>query len=81
MLPQIADILTYLKGLKPQNLMGTAFGSYGWSGEATRQIQDMLAEFKGGAGGENPSGSKMSPTLIVLAQCFELGKLTAKKIA
>ena len=79
MLPQIADILTYLKGLKPQNLMGTAFGSYGWSGEATRQIQDMLAEFKVAPVGE-PIRVKNVPDPHVLAQCFELGKLTAKKL-
>jgi flavorubredoxin len=33
MLPGMADIMTYLRGLRPANLMGTAFGSFGWSGE------------------------------------------------
>ena len=31
--PTVADVLTYIKGLKPRNLFGAAFGSYGWSGE------------------------------------------------
>ncbi len=44
--PTMAAVLTYLKGLRPQNLAGAAFGSYGWSGEAAGQINDILAEMK-----------------------------------
>ena len=29
-LPGIADVLTYMKGLRPLNRVGAAFGSYGW---------------------------------------------------
>jgi len=43
--PTVSDFLTYMKGLKPKNKVGAAFGSYGWSGEAvklvTRELQDM----------------------------------------
>ncbi|MBW1650289.1 MAG: flavodoxin domain-containing protein [Deltaproteobacteria bacterium] len=42
MFPTVADILTYIKGLKPQNKIGAAFGSYGWSGEAVKQINQQL---------------------------------------
>jgi flavorubredoxin len=31
--PTVADILTYMKGLKPVGRIGAAFGSYGWSGK------------------------------------------------
>jgi flavorubredoxin len=34
LLPRIADILTYIKGLKPKGMIGGSFGSFGWSGEA-----------------------------------------------
>ncbi len=44
--PTVADILTYLKGLKPKNKIGAAFGSYGWSGEAPKLIHDALAEMQ-----------------------------------
>ena len=44
--PTVADVLTYLKGLKPRNLVGAAFGSYGWSGESVRQVEDILREMK-----------------------------------
>ncbi|UCF93925.1 MAG: flavodoxin domain-containing protein [Desulfobacterales bacterium] len=40
--PTLADILTYIKGLKPQNKIGAAFGSYGWSGEAVKLINEEL---------------------------------------
>jgi flavorubredoxin len=42
--PTVSDFLTYMKGLKPQNKVAAAFGSYGWSGEAVKLItQEMEA--------------------------------------
>ncbi len=46
MLPSMADILTYIGGLRPANRIGAAFGSYGWSGEAVKKINAMLEEMK-----------------------------------
>ncbi len=40
--PTVADMLTYMKGLKPRNKVGAAFGSYGWSGESVRLVQSEL---------------------------------------
>ncbi len=40
--PTVADFLVYMKGLKPQGKIGAAFGSYGWSGEAVKQVQSEL---------------------------------------
>ena len=40
--PTVSDFLTYMKGLKPQRKIGAAFGSYGWSGEASRLIAAEL---------------------------------------
>jgi flavorubredoxin len=40
--PTVSDFLTYMQGLKPQNKIGAAFGSYGWSGEAPRLISKEL---------------------------------------
>ncbi|MBU3155617.1 FprA family A-type flavoprotein [Clostridium estertheticum] len=36
------DILKSLNGLKLENKIGAAFGSYGWSGEAIEVVQDYL---------------------------------------
>jgi flavorubredoxin len=44
--PTVADFLTYMKGLKPQNKIGAAFGSYGWSGEAVKLITAELEAMK-----------------------------------
>jgi len=44
--PTIAEMLSYMRGLKFQNKVGAAFGSYGWSGEAPKMVQSALAEMK-----------------------------------
>jgi flavorubredoxin len=44
--PTVSDFLTYMKGLKPHNKIGAAFGSYGWSGEAVKQITAELQGMK-----------------------------------
>jgi flavorubredoxin len=42
--PTVADFLCYMKGLKPLNKIAAAFGSYGWSGEAVKLINQDLEE-------------------------------------
>jgi flavorubredoxin len=44
--PTVADFLCYMKGLKPKNKIGAAFGSYGWSGEAVKLIENELTDMK-----------------------------------
>lgn len=44
--PSMADIMTYARGLKPRNLVGAAFGSYGWSGEGAKQLDGLLGQMK-----------------------------------
>jgi len=44
--PTISDFLTYMKGLKPLNKVGAAFGSYGWSGEAAKLVTKELEQMK-----------------------------------
>ncbi len=44
--PTVSDFLTYMKGLKPTNKIGAAFGSYGWSGEAVKVITQELEAMK-----------------------------------
>jgi len=45
-LPWVADTLQYMRGLKPQKKVAAAFGSYGWSGEAVKEITAKLEEMK-----------------------------------
>jgi len=44
--PSVSDVLTYMKGLRPKNKIGAAFGSYGWSGESVKIIHDELEAMK-----------------------------------
>ncbi len=44
--PTVADFMTYMKGLKPQNKIGAAFGSFGWSGESVKILEKELADMK-----------------------------------
>jgi len=46
MFPTVSDTLTYMKGLKPKNKIGAAFGSYGWSGESIKQVRAELEAMK-----------------------------------
>jgi flavorubredoxin len=77
--PTVADCLTYLKGLRPQNLTGAAFGSYGWSGESVGEIEGFLQAMKIplAAGGLKV---KYVPDREALEKCFSLGKAVAEKI-
>lgn len=44
--PTLADLLTYLRGLRPKVAMGAAFGSFGWSGEGAKQAAEYLTQMK-----------------------------------
>ena len=78
-LPQMADVMTYLKGLKPANLVGAAFGSFGWSGEAVRDLETILKEMKVGIAAEAISVRHV-PDKDVLLKCHELGRTIAYEL-
>jgi flavorubredoxin len=77
--PTMADVLTYLKGLRPQNLVGAAFGSYGWSGEAAGHTHDILAGMKVDPVAE-PLRVKYVPGGDDLKHCVDLGRTVAHKL-
>ena len=45
-LPYVMSALTYIKGLRPKILVGGAFGSFGWSGESPKILQQFLSEMQ-----------------------------------
>jgi len=79
MLPRLADVLTYMKGLKPAGRIGAAFGSYGWSGEAVAQINHYLEETKITLA---DPGLKVNyvPGPDDLQKCLELGRKVGEQI-
>jgi flavorubredoxin len=79
MFPTVADVLVYLKGLKPLGLMGAAFGSFGWSGESVKQLEEMLGQMKVEIAGE-AQRVKYVPDGEMLAACRKLGETIAGKL-
>ncbi|HEX7519852.1 MAG TPA: hypothetical protein VF325_06180, partial [Candidatus Deferrimicrobium sp.] len=62
------------------NLRGktaSAFGSYGWSGEAIKMVQDILTAMRIKVSPE-PIKFKMTPSAQDLDACFEFGKKFAE---
>lgn len=75
--PTVADVLTYLQGLKPQNLIGVAFGSYGWNEAAVRKIEEILTSMKVELVSDSVT-VKYVPNNDDLTKCHSLGKLVAE---
>jgi len=71
--PTVSDFLVYMKGLKPLNKIGVAFGSYGWSGEAVKLINQELEDMKFDV---IDPGIRIQyvPEKKGLDACFELGQ-------
>jgi len=78
MFPTVADVLCYLKGLKKKNLVGAAFGSYGWSGESIKQVEESLT----GMGVELVGSLRTQyvPEDHVLEECRALGERIGARI-
>ncbi len=76
--PTVADVMSYLKGLKPRGLVAGAFSSYGWSGESLKQITEYFEAMKLEIAGE--VGTKYVPNEAALLECSKLGKIIGKKV-
>ena len=71
--------IAHVKGLRPQNLVGAAFGTYGWSGEAPKMMAEALAEMKAEVVGE-PLKCYFNPKAEDLAKCRALGAEVARAL-
>lgn len=76
MYPAMADALCYVKGLRPKNKLGFAFGSYGWSGEGAKQIAAEL-EAMGVEQPVSPIQAKYMPTAEELDAVRQAGATLA----
>ncbi len=77
--PSIADVLSYLKGLRPVGMIGAVFGSFGWGGESVKLLAGMLEEMKVELVDE-PVKVNYAPTDDNLNQCYKLGVRIAEKL-
>ena len=78
--PSMADVLYYLKGLRKKNLIGAAFGSYGWNGapidELTKILESMKVQVVAPA-----VKSPFVPDDKIKASCRELGITISRMLA
>ncbi|SPF44478.1 Nitric oxide reductase [Syntrophobacter sp. SbD1] len=77
MMPAMADLLSYMKGLRPAGKVGAAFGSYGWSGEAVKLLSEAMREMNITLIGEGVR-VRYSPKREDLDKCVELGRQVAR---
>ncbi len=79
LVPRMAGFLMYLRGLRPTNKIGAAFGSFGWSGEAVKLLNEAMEEMKFDI--IHPGlRFKYIPRESDLEQCMELGREVGRKI-
>jgi flavorubredoxin len=79
LLPTITPILEDCRGLKFQNKIGAAFGSYGWSGESVKLIEGHFRACGVQLAAEGV-GAKWQPSGEDLANCRKMGRAVASAI-
>ena len=77
--PPVADVTMYLKGLNRKNLVGAAFGSYGWTPNGPNWLETQMKEM-----GVRLTGAtvkcKYAPTAADLEAARKLGLATAAQL-
>jgi flavorubredoxin len=69
----ILSLIGHLVVLNLRGKTASAFGSYGWSGEAMKMVQDILTAMRIKVSPE-PIKFKMTPSVQELDACFDFGK-------
>jgi len=78
-MPDVIEFVKGMAGLSLEGKVGTAFGSYGWSGEAPGVIIGMLKGY-GMDVIEPPLRIKRRPAKAGLEECSQLGVQIAGKL-
>jgi len=79
LLPRMAGFLMYMRGLKPQNKLAASFGSFGWSGECVKLLNQSIEDMKLELFDEGLR-VKYVPTDADLDSCVDLGRRMGKAI-
>jgi len=79
MLPAMAGFLEFIKGLKPKNRLAAVFGSYGWAGGASKEMELVLKDAGVELAQENLS-IKYVPDENEIKRCYKFGCDFAKKV-
>ncbi|HAD05027.1 MAG: MBL fold metallo-hydrolase [Desulfuromonadales bacterium GWD2_61_12] len=77
--PTIAELLTHLRGLRPNHRLVGAFGSYGWGGGA---VKESYEEFKRMGLETYEPGLQLlyKPSLADENVCYEFGRQFARRV-
>lgn len=78
-LPRMAGFLMYMRGLKPLNKLGAAFGSYGWSGESVKYLNTAMEEMNISLV-EEGFRHKYVPDAASLEECMAIGSRVGKAV-
>ncbi len=78
-LRSMAGVLDEIRGHKLRNKVGFAFGSFGWSGEAPKHLQEGL-QTAGIQIVQPPVTARYTPSREELDACLEAGKFFARTI-
>jgi len=79
MFPSVAEFLCYLKGLKPKNKIGAAFGSHGWGGGGVKAVQQEM-EQTGIELIDSKLAFKFVPDEAEIKQCVDFGREIAARV-
>ena len=79
LLPTISPILEDCRGLRFQNKIGAAFGSYGWNGGSVKMIEKHMQDCGVPLVAEGVA-AKWQPDANALSRCRELGRTVAHAI-
>jgi flavorubredoxin len=75
----ILDIISNMVVLTVKGMYFSVFGSYGWSGEAIKMVQDILFTMRLKLASD-PVRVRMTPSEEELEQCVKLGEDVARKV-
>ena len=75
----MAAMMTYMKGWRPKNRIGDAFGSYGWYGESAKILHEWLASM-GMEMPADPLKFQWTPKHECLKACHEMGRTVGEAL-
>ena len=79
-LPAMAGVLQYAKGLRPLNKVGGCFGSFGWSGESVKILAEWLDKIGVEMVGGDPIKIQNRPDHETFIRCHEYGRAIAREL-
>jgi flavorubredoxin len=78
MMPMAAAVLSYLEGLRPQNKVAVAFGSYGWGRGGPEAVDKSLRAMQWEVLRE-PLRACYRPTAETLEECRQIGRTLGER--